>query len=1317
MSNSLPYLSGLTLNLTIDEEAANLGPQLIDSDVTFVDADNNFDGGTLVLSGLLADDIASIRHQGTGAGEIGFSGGNITFGGTLIGTASGGEGTALSVTFNASATSASIEALIENLTFATLSDMPGFTRTLELTVRDAAGAGAIAPFTMREQLWSANPGDGMDVGNLSQPVLADLDGDGDIDLIIGEEEGNINYFENTGTGLAAVFTERTGTANPFDGIDLGNYSPAAVADLDGDGDLDLVVGENGGGLFFVENTGTRIAAAYTVRTAGANPFNGIDVGDLSMPALGDLDGDGDLDLVVGEENGNLNYFENTGTALAPVYVARTGDLNPFGGIDVGSYGAPALADIDGDGDLDLLVGEQAGDFDYFENTGNGLAATYEARTGAANPFGGFDVGFYATPALGDMDGDGDLDLVSGANIGDLSYFETHTAPSAPAHGVFLAHDGSQNPNPLASIDVGSNSTPILADLDGDGDLDLIVGEEDGVLNYYRHTASSYIVPLFTERTGAANPFDGIDIGFYSKPALADIDGDGDLDLVVGEFDGNLNYYENTGSGAAPAFTARSGPANPFDGLDVGLDAAPVFADLDGDGDADLILGRADGTVGFFENTGTSLQPAYTARTGTANPFDGIDIGSSSRPAFHDLDADGDLDLVVGTQLGTLEYFENTGTGLAPVYTARTGSANPFNGIDIGAASTPVFGDLDHDGDLELVIGQEGGGLDYYENVAVPVTSVFTQRTGAANPFDGIDIGYFSTPSYADLDGDGDLDLVIGEPGGILNYYENTGTALAPAYMERTGAANPFDGIDVGIYSTPGFSDLDGDGDLDLVVGNGGSILNYFENTGTAVVPTYTARTGAANPFDGIDTGSYSAPTFADLDGDGDLDLVVGEQDGSLNHYENTGTALAPAYTERTGTANPFDGIDIGSYSSPSFADLDGDGDLDLVIGREDGNLNYYGNTGTALAPSYTARTGPANPFDGIDVGSFSTPSFADLDGDGDLDLVIGREDGNLNYYENTGPAGFQFVLNVTQHADPSAQADVINGTSENNYLYGLGGDDTLRGLGGNDMLFGGLGADAMDGGADFDYARYDNAASAVAVYLANDRPNSGEAAGDTFANIEGLILSAHNDYGFGDDGANYIYGQGGSDSLAGGLGADYLDGGEGFDYVRYDDAAYPDDIRVYLQSQYSNLNTGVAAIGDIFVSIEGLQTSVRNDTLFGNSENNILLGNLGTDNLYGFTGNDTLYGGAGDPNGDGVRDNFVFDQAPIAANADIVGDFERGLDQIALSSDIFGTNEARIQFNAGTRELVYTGVNGNEYNVIATLVGETVFDAGDFYFY
>ena len=122
-------------------------------------------------------------------------------------------------------------------------------------------------------------------------------------------------------------------------------------------------------------------------------------------------------------------------------------------------------------------------------------------------------------------------------------------------------------------------------------------------------------------------------------------------------------------------------------------------------------------------------------------------------------------------------------------------------------------------------------------------------------------------------------------------------------------------------------------------------------------------------------GPDSNQTFADIDGDGDQDLVVGEFFGTLNYFENTGTASEPVYTARTGTANPWNGIDVGNNSAPTFADIDGDGDQDLVVGERDGNLNYYENTGTALDPTYTVRTGTANPWNGIDVGNFRRPDI------------------------------------------------------------------------------------------------------------------------------------------------------------------------------------------------------------------------------------------------------------------------------------------------------------------------------------------------------
>ena len=418
-----------------------------------------------------------------------------------------------------------------------------------------------------------------------------------------------------------------------------------------------------------------------------------------------------------------------------------------------------------------------------------------------------------------------------------------------------------------------------------------------------------------------------------------------------------------------------------------------------------------------------------------------------------------------------------------------------------------------------------------------MTISFTAQTGTANPFDGIDEGFGSIPAFADIDGDGDQDLVVGESDGNLNYYENTGTASAPTYTERTGTANPFgsirtDGLDTqtGNFSDrsnphPAFADIDGDGDQDLVFGDGNGNLYYYENTGTASAPTYTERTGTTNPWNGIDVGEGAHAEFADIDGDGDQDLVVGESDGNLNYYENTGTASAPTYTVRTGPDNPWNGIDVGNQSSPEFVDIDGDGDLDLVIGETSGNLNYYENTGTASVPIYTERTDTDNPWNGIDVGNFSNPAFADIDGDGDQDLVIGENNGTLLYYENTS------LLRLT-----------LTGTAGDDTLEGGIGDDTLNGLAGNDTLIGGAGADALDGGTDTDTASYAGSSAAVTVSLVAGATNTGgDAEGDTLSNIENLTGSAHDDSLTGNDFGNDLSGGAGADTLNGGRGRRYAD--------------------------------------------------------------------------------------------------------------------------------------------------------------------------------
>src|SRR5262249_2466293 len=148
-------------------------------------------------------------------------------------------------------------------------------------------------------------------------------------------------------------------------------------DLDGDGDPDMVGGERYGTLATFENEAVPFGPpSATLLTGSANPLSGQDPGARTGPALADLDGDGGADLVVGEDGGGFFYFENTGSVLTPAYVARTGAANPLGSFDVGSRAKPLLVDFEADGDLDLIAGISDGTFMVAFNTGSRTAADF-----------------------------------------------------------------------------------------------------------------------------------------------------------------------------------------------------------------------------------------------------------------------------------------------------------------------------------------------------------------------------------------------------------------------------------------------------------------------------------------------------------------------------------------------------------------------------------------------------------------------------------------------------------------------------------------------------------------------------------------------------------------------------------------------------------------------------------------------------------------------------------------------------------------------------------------------------------------------------
>ena len=952
-------------------------------------------------------------------------------------------------------------------------------------------AGALVATAPAYEAASTNRFGITNVGSHADPSFVDVDGDGDLDLFIGNGVGNTLFFRNSGSSSAPAY--EAASTNPFGITDVGYVAIPTLSDVDGDGDLDLFIGNSAGNTLFFRNSGSTSAPAY--EAASTNPFGITDVGDIATPSFADFDRDGDLDLFIGNRVGNTLFFRNSGSSSAPAYDAAS--TNPFGITDVGDNATPSFADIDRDGDLDLFIGNSAGNTLFFRNSGSTSAPAYEAAS--TNPFGITDVGTYAKPSFADVDGDGDLDLFIGNSAGYTFFFRnTAATPVAPvnattASGTYgvgavitltvqfseglvvtgtprlkletgttdqyatysartttsvsndtltftytvQAGDSSADLNQFSATALELNSGTIKDAAGNDAILTLAAPGAAGSL-----AANAALLIDGTAPTGAlvatapayANPTPGInlfgitDVGSHADPSFVDVDGDGDLDLFIGNSAGNTLFFRNSGSSSAPAYEAAS--TNPFGITNAGNYAKPSLVDVDGDGDLDLFIGNMDGTTFFFRNSGSSSAPAYVAAN--TNPFGITDVGNFATPSFADIDRDGDLDLFIGNSVGNTLFFRNSGNSSAPAYEAA--STNPFGITDVGTYAKPSFADVDGDGDLDLFMGKEDGNTLFFRNSGS--SSAPAYEAASTNPFGITDVGNFATPSFADIDRDGDLDLFIGNGVGNTLFFRNSGSSSAPAYANPTPGINPFGITNADSYAKPTLVDVDGDGDLDLFIGNLAGNTLFFRNSGSSSAPAYVAA--GTNPFGITNAGPYPNLSIADVDGDGDLDLFIGNMDGNTIFFRNNATAGATAPAYEAASTNPFGITDVGNFAKPSFADVDGDGDLDLFIGNGVGNTLFFRNSGSSSAPAYEAAS--TNPFGIQNVGTRSSPTFADVDGDGDLDLFMGNEDGNTFFFRNSGSSSAPAY--VAASTNPFGIQNVGGGEAQPSFAD-LNGDGNL----------------------------------------------------------------------------------------------------------------------------------------------------------------------------------------------------------------------------------------------------------------------------------
>ena len=253
-----------------------------------------------------------------------------------------------------------------------------------------------------------------------------------------------------------------------------------------------------------------------------------------------------------------------------------------------------------------------------------------------------------------------------------------------------------------------------------------------------------------------------------------------------------------------------------------------------------------------------------------------------------------------------------------------------------------------------------------------------------------------------LDTDADLELVVAlyasSPAAgarDIRYYDKVGGN----YVNQTGQNNPFNSF-VSSRANPVFTDRDGDGDADLIIGSSEGVLHYYKNNSGTFV-----KNSSLNAFRGLTTGAAGVNfTFVNIDSDPELELVGGENDGTIRYYDKGSNGL---YTQKTGAENPFDGIDIGDVSYPVFANMDDDDDLELALGGQGthnnknnrGHIDYYDKDDDG---DYVEKTGNNNPFNSIDVGWGISirPKLVDLDGDNNLDLLIST---SSPYYEGIYP--------------------------------------------------------------------------------------------------------------------------------------------------------------------------------------------------------------------------------------------------------------------------------------------------------------------------
>ncbi len=631
------------------------------------------------------------------------------------------------------------------------------------------------------------------------------------------------------------------------------------------------------------------------------------------------------------------YAISTNIVLGQIFVPRTFDVvghqgqvlqNPFsGGMDRPQF---SEADMNNDGLLDMYVYDYTGKISevYLNGGGEWIYAPDYAKVFPELSY---------TVFLRDYDGDGAADLFAhSGSSGYLVYKGSFDNDTLRFQQLFLDsidpylryEDSMGN---VANIEMQPELYPSIADADDDGDLDIIsIDQNTGYLEYYQNVSvesgfgldSLHFIKdndcfggVLEDGTGRTLLLSNVPNvcaslrmsqgqsnihGGYSL-LLLDKDGDGDNDLLFGDKSySSMNMLTNGGDNTNYHFTSQD---TLYPSYDVSIDANTIpvafYLDTDFDDVKDIVVSSRiapfiyDSYSFNYKNFGTATSPDFRLEEEDWLGVSAIDYGKISNITFTDYNQDGLQDMVLSSQdirlnpdstNAVLFLFENVGTQNNPSFSFVESDWLGLRFLN-SLWLSPIFEDLDDDGDNDLLLGHEDGTLVFLENMA-GVGQPYNFDTPILN-YKNIDVGFLASPQFIDLDEDGLKDLAIGMRQGNIVFFKNIGVSGNPDFdSDANSATNDFQLGDIffGPTGLPSPRFVEEAGELILYVGvEDGQILKYGNIRGN-LSGAFTLMDATWNS---IDVGDYATPTFIDIDRNGYLDVFVGNFRGGLNTWSTS----------------------------------------------------------------------------------------------------------------------------------------------------------------------------------------------------------------------------------------------------------------------------------------------------------------------------------------------------------------------------------------------------------------------------------------------